>query len=105
MSIFCKSYVDTDLAALHYVIFIESFAVSPKEALSLNSEQFVNTSINKLIEAQDQDSYLLFEEDFFGGILVYRKSYNVHFEDYRMKILNTSQNHRVSTKRLEHNKI
>jgi hypothetical protein len=74
MSIFYKSYVDTNLASLHYIIFIEPFAVSSKEALSFDSEQFTNTSINKLIEAKDQDSYLLFEEHFFRGVLVYRTS-------------------------------
>jgi hypothetical protein len=81
MCIFCKSYVDTDLAFVHYITFIESFVISPKEAMSFDSEQFVNTSINKLIEAKDQDPYLLCEDHFFGGVLVYRKSYDVHFED------------------------
>jgi hypothetical protein len=80
MCIFCKSYVDTDLASLHYVNFIETFAVSPKEALSFDSEQFMNTPI-KLIEAKNQDTYLLFQEHFFIGVFVYRKSYDVHFKD------------------------
>jgi hypothetical protein len=32
MNTFCKSYVDTDLAWLHYVTFIEQIVVSPNEA-------------------------------------------------------------------------
>jgi hypothetical protein len=54
MNTFCKSCVDTDLASLHYVTFIEPFVISPKEALSFSSEQFTNTSINKLIEPKDR---------------------------------------------------
>jgi hypothetical protein len=60
MNAFCKSYVDTDLASLHYVTFIKPFVVSPKEALSFDSKQFTNTSINKLIEAKDKYPFLLF---------------------------------------------
>jgi hypothetical protein len=40
----------------------------------------MNTPI-KLIEAKNQDTYLLFEEHFFIGVFVYRKSYDVHFKD------------------------
>jgi hypothetical protein len=60
MNTFCKSCVDTDLASLHYVTFIKPFVVSPKEALSFDSKQFTNTSINKLIEAKDKYPFLLF---------------------------------------------
>jgi hypothetical protein len=42
---------------------------------------------NKLIEEKDQDPYLLFEEHFFIDVLVYRKSYDVHFEDLSNKDL------------------
>jgi hypothetical protein len=81
MNTLYKSYVDTNLASLHYITFIEPFAISPKEALSFGSEQFTNTSINKFIEPKDKDPFLIFEEQFFGNILVHRKSYDVHFED------------------------
>jgi hypothetical protein len=51
----------TDLASLYYVKFIEPLIVSPSETLFLDSEQFMNTSINKLIQAKTKDSFLLFE--------------------------------------------
>jgi hypothetical protein len=38
MNTLYKSYVDTDLASLHYVIFIKPFVVSPKKALSFDFE-------------------------------------------------------------------
>jgi hypothetical protein len=81
MNTFCKSCVDTDLASLHCIICIEPFVVSPKEALFFDFEQFTSTSINKLIEPKDKDSFLIFEEHFFDGVLLHRKSYGVHFED------------------------
>jgi hypothetical protein len=95
---FWKSYIDTDLASLHYITFIEPFTVSPKEVLSFDSKQFMNTSINKLIETKDKDTFLLFEEHLFESVLVYRKSYDVHFEDLSNEYL-------LSTKRFEHNKV
>jgi hypothetical protein len=50
-------YTFCDLASLHYVIFIEPLAVSPSETPCLDSEQFMNTSINKLIEAKTQRAF------------------------------------------------
>jgi hypothetical protein len=81
MNIFSKSYTTSDLASLHYVKFIEPLAISPSEALSFDSEQFMNISINKLIQAKTKDPFLLFEEYFFASVLVYRKSYDVQFEN------------------------
>jgi hypothetical protein len=70
-----------DLASLHYVTFIEPLVVSPSEALCFDSEQFMNTSINKLIEAKPKDPFLIFEEYFVANNFVYRKSYGVQFKD------------------------
>jgi hypothetical protein len=81
MNTFCKSYTDTDLAWLHYVTFIEPIVVSPDEALSFDSKQFTNTSIDKLIEAKTKDHFLLFEKHFFTSVLVYRKFYDIQFDD------------------------
>jgi hypothetical protein len=44
-------------------------------------EEFTNTSINNLIEAKDKDPFLFFKEHFFGSVMVYRNSHDVHFED------------------------
>jgi hypothetical protein len=55
MNIFFKSYIDTNLASLHYVTFIKPLAVFPMEALSFDCEHFTNTSINKVIEAKKKD--------------------------------------------------
>jgi hypothetical protein len=41
----CKTYVETDLALLHYVTFIESLAICPMEALYFDSDQFTKNSI------------------------------------------------------------
>jgi hypothetical protein len=49
---FYKSYVEADLASLHYFTFIEPLVVLPMKPLSFRSEQFINSSINKLIEAK-----------------------------------------------------
>jgi hypothetical protein len=46
----CKTYVETDLASLHYITFIESLAICPTEALSFDSNQFTKNSINKVTE-------------------------------------------------------
>jgi hypothetical protein len=81
MNIFCKLCDDIDLASLHYVIFIQLIAISSNEVMSFGSEQFINTSINKLIEPKDKDPFMIFEEYFFGSVLVNRKSYNIHFKD------------------------
>jgi hypothetical protein len=89
MNTFC------DLASLHYVTIIESFAVSPSEALCFDSEQFMNTSINKLIEAKLKDPFLIFEEYFFANIFVYRKSYSIQFKDPSNEDLEFFTDHRV----------
>jgi hypothetical protein len=62
MNTSCISYPDTDLVWLHYITFIELIAISPDEALSYDSKQFMNTYMNKLIEAKSKEPFLLFKE-------------------------------------------
>jgi hypothetical protein len=50
MVFFYKSCTKMDLKTLHYVTFIEPFGVFPTEALSFDSKQFTNNSINKEFE-------------------------------------------------------
>jgi hypothetical protein len=50
MDLFYKLCVKIDLASLHYITFIELLAVIPMESLSFGLDQFMNSSINKLIE-------------------------------------------------------
>jgi hypothetical protein len=54
MDHFCKTYVETDLASLHYITFIEPLTICPMEAKSFDSDQFTNNSINKVIEEKNQ---------------------------------------------------
>jgi hypothetical protein len=82
-----------DLASLHYVIFIEPLTFPPSEALCFDSEQFTNTSINKLIEAKPKGPFMIFEEYFFTNVFVYRKSYVVQFKDLSNE--DSSQDHRI----------
>jgi hypothetical protein len=78
MNSFYQTHVD--LASLHYVAFIEPLASYPTEAVSFHSQKFMNTSINKVIEAETKDPFLLSEEHFFTVVL-YKKPYEVQFED------------------------
>jgi hypothetical protein len=64
-----KIYIKTELTSLHYVTFIESLAIGPTEALSFDSDQFTNNSINKVIEEKTNDPFLLLEEHFFIAFL------------------------------------
>jgi hypothetical protein len=52
MDLFYKSNVETALATLHYITFIESLAVFPTEELSFNSEQFTNNSMKNVSEGE-----------------------------------------------------
>jgi hypothetical protein len=75
------------LASLHHITFIEPLAVMPMESLSFGSEQFMNNSINKLIEEKTNDPFVLVEEHFFTMILLHNKTYEVHFEDLSHEVL------------------
>jgi hypothetical protein len=80
----CKSCIETNLALLHYVTFIEPLTVHPIEALSFDSAQFANNSI-KVIEAKNRNPFLLSEEHFFASVLMYKKTYRVQFD--RVEVL------------------
>jgi hypothetical protein len=73
MDPFYKSCVETDLASLHYITFIEPLIVLSTETLSFDSEQFTNNPINKVIEAK-RKPFLLSEEHFFAVVLLYKKN-------------------------------
>jgi hypothetical protein len=70
MDHFYKSNAETDLVTLYYVTFIEPLTVFPMEALSLDSEQFMNNSINKVIEAKINDHFY-YSEHFFTVVLLF----------------------------------
>jgi hypothetical protein len=74
------------LASLHYVTFIEPLNVLSTEALSFHSEMFANNSI-KVIEAKNRNPLWLSEEHFFTAILMYKKSYEVQFEELSHEVL------------------
>jgi hypothetical protein len=92
MDPFCKLYGTTDLASLHYVTFIEPFAVLPMDALSFDSEQFTNNG-----------PFLLLKEHFFAAILLHKKTYEVQFEDLSHEVLKFLSAREVSAKRFVHN--
>jgi hypothetical protein len=80
MNLFCKSYDKTDLASLHYVIFIEPLAVMPTEFLSFACEQFMNNSVIKLIEEKTNNPFILLEEHFFASLLLQKKIMKLNSE-------------------------
>jgi hypothetical protein len=84
MDPFRKSHVKTDLASIHYIIFIEPLAVFSTE---VDSEQFTNISINKEIESKTEDPFLLLDEHFFTADLVYKKHYDVQLEGLLNEVL------------------
>jgi hypothetical protein len=87
MDQFYKSCMKTDLASLHYVTFIEPLAIFPTEVVSFAPEQFINNSINKVVQSETEDPFLPFEEHIFTIFLVYKKPYEVQFEDLSHEIL------------------
>jgi hypothetical protein len=50
MDHFYKSFVETDLAFLHYVTFIEPLAIFSTEALSFHFDDFTVNSMKKVIK-------------------------------------------------------
>jgi hypothetical protein len=73
IDLFYKSYVETDLAMLHYVIFIESLAVSRTEAMFFDSNDFTSNSMKKVIQGNINDPFVLVEEHFFDAVLLYNE--------------------------------
>jgi hypothetical protein len=74
MDHFYKSYVKTDLATLHYVIFIEPLAISQTEVLSFDFNDFTSNSMKKVIQGNINDSSL-------RCCFVVQKNYEVELED------------------------
>jgi hypothetical protein len=101
----CKAYVKTNLTSLHHVTFIELLGICPTEALSFDSDQFTNNSINMVIEEKTSDPFVLLEEYFFATFLVYKKLMNYNSKIYHMKFSSSSQNHKVSAKIFMNNKF
>jgi hypothetical protein len=87
MDRFCKSNAETDLETLHYITFIKSLTIFSTEALFLDSKQFTNNSINKVIETKTNDHFLLCEEHFFTVVLLYKKNYEVQFKNLSHEVL------------------
>jgi hypothetical protein len=85
MDHFYKSYVETDLAMLHYVIFIEPLVVSQTEVLSFDSNDFTSNSMKKVIQGNINDSFVLLEE-FFDAVLPYKKIMKWNWKTCHMKI-------------------
>jgi hypothetical protein len=83
----CKTYVETDMVSLHYVTFIEPLAICLTEALSFDSDQFTKNSINKVIEEKTNDPFLLLQEHLFTAFFVYKKTYELQFDDLSYEVL------------------
>jgi hypothetical protein len=86
MDHFYKSCVETDLASLHYVTFVEPLTVLPTEALSFDSNEFMNNSINKLIQEEKKNPFLL-PMNILSPRFWCTKKYEVQFEELSYKVL------------------
>jgi hypothetical protein len=106
MDYFYKSYVETDLATLHYVNFIEPFNVLPTEPLSFDSAHFTSNYTNKVFESNINDPFLRFEEHFFAAVMLYRKNTKVQFEDMPHEVLEFFfHKYKISGTLYFHNKV
>jgi hypothetical protein len=83
----CKTYVETDMVSLHYVTFIEPLAICLTEALSFDSDQFTKNSIKKVIEEKTNDPFLLLQEHLSTAFFVYKKTYELQFDDLSYEVL------------------
>jgi hypothetical protein len=84
MDCLCKSNVETDFITLHYVTFIEPLAIFPTEVMSFDFEKFMNNSINEVIEAKTNDSFLLLDSSAQFGCT---KKFEVQFENISHEVL------------------
>jgi hypothetical protein len=100
MDPFCKLYGTTDLASLHYVTFIEPFAVLPMDALSFDSEQFTNNSINKPIEEKTMALSCSSKNIFSPPFYCIKKLMKFSSKTYRMKFSSSSQHVKLVLKDL-----
>jgi hypothetical protein len=84
---FYKSYAETVLASLHYVTFIEPLAVFLTEVQSFDFDDFTINSMKKVIEEKINDPFVPLEEYFFAVVLLYKKNYEVEFEDMSYEVI------------------
>jgi hypothetical protein len=100
-----KTYVETELASLHYTTFIEPLAICQMEALYFNSDQFMNNSINKVIEEKPMTLSCSSRNISSLPFWCIKKLMNYNSNICRMKFLSSSQNHRVSAEIFMNNKF
>jgi hypothetical protein len=67
--------------------YIEPLTIFPAKALPFDSEQFTNNSINKVIKEKINNSFLLLEEYFFAAVLLYKRNYEVQFQNLSPEVL------------------
>jgi hypothetical protein len=70
---FLQNIYQNWLASLHYVTFIEPLVVCPTEALSFDSDEFMNNAINKVIEEKYQWAYHAHRRTFLCGLFGVQK--------------------------------
>jgi hypothetical protein len=105
MDFFYKSCPETDLTTLHHVTFIELFGVLPIKALSFNSKQFTSNYNNKVFESKNNDSFLILEEHFFDAVVIYKKNYEVQFEDLPHEVVDFFHRCNISGNFFGHHKV
>jgi hypothetical protein len=82
-----QSCIETDLATLHYVVFIEPFGVFSTDPLSFDSDQFMSNFADKILESKNEDPFVLLEEHFFQAIIFYKKYYDFEFKDLSHEVV------------------
>jgi hypothetical protein len=101
-----KSCTEMGLITLHYVIFIELFLrVAKQRSYHSHSEQFTNNYTNKIFESINNGHFLLVEEHFFNVVVVYKKNYEVQFEDLPQEVVEFFFMRSISLPFFGHNKI
>jgi hypothetical protein len=105
MDTFCKSYGATDLASLHYVIFIESFAILRMEVVSFDFEQSTNNSIDKMIEEKTDDPFCSLKNISLPPFCCIKKLMKFNSKTYHVTFWSTSLNCKVSATSFVHNKF
>jgi hypothetical protein len=92
---------------LYYVTFIDSLVVFRTKAMSFESKQFTNNSINKMIGVKINEHFVYYSKKISLPQFCCTKKYEVLFEDPSHEVLEFfSQNRKVSDNRLfMHNKF
>jgi hypothetical protein len=57
------------------------------KSLSFDSESFMTNFMKKMIERKTNDHFILLEEYFFTVVMLYKKNYEVQFEELSHKVL------------------